>query len=132
MAPKLSSAPPFALPVLDDGVFTGPQQEAVKRLNKQLREWHTLLNGAISLGTAFGAGAGHLDAELVQVTTTAGAGVDFPAAHNLGRTPVGVFLLLSEGPTPLYRAATTPAHNDKMIWLRSSEAVGTRYWVLVF
>ncbi len=132
MARNLSHADPFPLASLDPGVFPeGAAREEVRKFNTQLRDWHTRLNGSISLGVAFDENAGHLDAELITFTNPVSA-ADFPVAHNLGRLPVGVIPLVSETANPIQRLATTPAHSETLLWFQTAAVVGVRYWILVF
>lgn len=132
MAMKPSEIQPFPLPQLPlDAFEAGPQREAVKKFNSQIKEWHDTLNGGLSLGTGFNRQAGHVNAELIAVTVTASA-ADFPVAHNLERVPFAVIQLISESAFPLTRATSTPAHSNALLWFQTAAAVGTRYWILVF
>ena len=127
MAREQSKVQPFPLPPrLPAGLFPG-----VEEFNKALRAWYEQLNGKLSLGTQFGAWSGHVDGELIELTTKVSA-TDFATPHNLGRVPVGVILLLSDADTWLFRLASTPAHTDSFVWFQTNAAAGAVFRILVF
>jgi hypothetical protein len=95
--------------------------------NQDAEQLQSQLNGRISLGTKVNAWAGHLDAEIIQITAPS-AGSDFPVTHNLERIPLGWIPLSGDG---LSRVNSTPPHNTKQLWVRAA-AAGTRYLLLVF
>jgi hypothetical protein len=95
--------------------------------NRDAEQLQSQLNGRISLGTKANAWAGHLDAEILQITAPSAA-TDFPVTHSLGRIPLGWIPLSGDG---LSRVNGTPPHNPKQLWLRAATA-GTRYLLMVF
>lgn len=135
MARNPGSAKEFPqLPGLKPEAF--PDPATATKFNSGLAAYYQQLNGRISVGTPeslegfSSAWSGHLDGELVWVTTTA-QNADFAVAHGLERVPLGWITLSPESPEPLHRLSSTPANTSSFLWVRSAAAVGTRYLILV-
>jgi len=101
----------------------------VSNFNHAAEDLHGQLNGRLSFGTGPGLWSGHLDGEILDVTSP-GADRDFPVAHNLGRIPIGWIPLSGDG---LTRLNSTPGHTKTLLWVHSITAAtaGFRLRILV-
>lgn len=119
-----------AIPALPPGAFPEPFRPTVEAFNLALAEWYDRINGRISLGNTRDTWSGHVDGETITIVVPQ-SNVDFAVVHNLERMPLGFLTLEANSASPLHRLESTPANSERLLWMRTAAAAGSRFLIWV-